>query len=208
MQADELILEGIVTTVGADGALNIAPMGPRVDREMTHLLLRPFRTSQTYQNLKHSGEAVFHVTDDIELIAQAAVGLVEPPPRLIYDSASPCPILADACRWYALRVVHMDDSMDRTTIQCEVKHRGELRHFFGFNRAKHAVLELAILATRIGIVPNEQVQDELQRLAVPIEKTAGHQERRAFAFLQAYIEEKLAGKCRSMHVDARLTSEH
>ena len=192
MQPDELILEGVVTTVGAGGAVNIAPMGPRVDRQITRLLLRPFRTSQTYQNLKRTGEGVFHVTDDVEWIARAAVGSIEPPPRLLSHPSTQCPILADACRWFSLRVVQMDDSADRATIQCEVKHRGELRPFVGFNRAKHAVLELAILATRIGIVPGALLQEERKRLAVAIEKTAGEQERRAFAFLSAYIDEKLS----------------
>ena len=75
--ADELILEGIVTTLNADGTPNISPMGPRVDRAMTRLVLRP------YQNLDHvsqpetHGEGVFHVTDDVELLAHAAVGSLD-----------------------------------------------------------------------------------------------------------------------------------
>jgi hypothetical protein len=66
-----MILEGIVTTLGPDGVVNVAPMGPRVDPTMTRLLLRPFRTAHTYQNLKQHGEGVFHVTDDVLLLARA-----------------------------------------------------------------------------------------------------------------------------------------
>jgi hypothetical protein len=80
---DELILEGIVTTLSSDGSPNISPMGPRVDRQLTRLTLRPFQTSQTYQNLKRHGEGVFHVTDDVELIARAAVGKLAAPPALL-----------------------------------------------------------------------------------------------------------------------------
>src|SRR5205085_2204233 len=80
--ADELIAEGIVTTVNPDGSANISPMGPRVNRDFTRLVLRPFQTSTTYQNLKRTGEGVFHITDDVLLIAKAAIGQLTPEPAL------------------------------------------------------------------------------------------------------------------------------
>jgi uncharacterized protein len=189
--ADELILEGIVVTQSADGEANIAPLGPRVTREITRLVLRPFKTAQTYRNLKASGHGVFHVTDDVELLARAAVGQVDPSVRLVPIEGFPCPRLPDACRWLAFQVQSFDDSAERATAVCGVVASGELRPFFGFNRAKHAVLEAAILATRIGILPREEIRNELIRLAVPVQKTAGQQERRAFDFLREYIHSRL-----------------
>lgn len=188
--ADDLILEGIVTTQSADGSWNIAPMGPRVDRAITRLVLRPFQTSQTYQNLKRLGRGVFHVTDDVELIARAAVGLLDLQPRLVPAGAGTMR-LADCCRWFALDVVQLDDENERTTITCEVRETGTVREFLGFNRAKHAVIEAAILATRIGILPADEIRSEMKRLAIPVEKTAGAQERRAFAVLTGFIEHHL-----------------
>lgn len=185
--ADELIAEGIVTTVNLDGSANISPMGPRVNREFTRLLLRPYQTSTTYQNLKRTGEGVFHVTDDVLLIAKAAVGRLTPQPSLLPATDVQGFLLADACRWFAFRVSHLEDSEERTSIECKVVGSGELRPFFGFNRAKHAVLEAAILATRVGILPAEKIHAELQRLAIPVEKTAGEQEREAFEFLREHI---------------------
>jgi hypothetical protein len=88
-------------------------------------------------------------------------------------------------------VERLDDTQERTTIDCRVIAQGEVRPFFGFNRAKHAVLEAAILATRVGILPGEEICRELERLAIPVQKTAGHQERVAFALLQDYIKRKL-----------------
>ena len=76
-----MILEGIVTTVSAVGAVNVAPMGPRVDPDFSQIVLQPFRTSQTYQNLKARPEGVLHVTDDVLLLARAAVRALQPPPR-------------------------------------------------------------------------------------------------------------------------------
>ena len=68
--------------------------------------------------------------------------------------------------------------------------RRDPRPFFGFNRAKHAVLEAAILATRIGILPDDEIRREMERLAIPVEKTAGQQERRAFEFLRQNTSHK------------------
>src|SRR3954453_338424 len=101
---DELILEGIVVTLDTAGATNIAPMGPRVDRDITRLVLRPFQTAQTYKNLKATGTGVFHVTDDVELLARAAAGQLSEPPALVTIPNVRCPRLADACRWMALQV--------------------------------------------------------------------------------------------------------
>ena len=190
--SDQPIIEGIMTTLNEDGTPNIAPMGPRVDREFTRFVLRPFTSSTTYKNLKRAREGVFHVVDDVDLLARAAIGEIEAPPLRMPAIRVGGIVLSGACRWYELRVEELDDSSERTTIRCRVEHAGILRDCFGFNRAKHAVVEAAILATRIGIVPAEEISQELVRLSIPVEKTAGDQERRAFEFLQRYVKERLA----------------
>lgn len=188
---DTLILEGIVTTLREDGSVNVAPMGPRVDRACSRLVLRPYRTSTTYQNLQRHGEGIFHVTDDVLLLAQAAIGELRELPTMFPATAVRGMILAGACRWLAFRVIGLDDSQERTTIRCEVVDRGALRDFFGFNRAKHAVLEAAILATRVEILPAAAICEQLAALTPLVEKTAGEQERRAFARLTDYFHQRL-----------------
>lgn len=187
-----MILEGIVTTVNVDTTTNISPMGPLVDAAMTRLVLRPYQTSTTYQNLRRAGEGVLHVTDDVWLLAQAAVGQPQPMPRLVEASAVRGNILADACRWYAFRVVTLSDSAPRTHIECEVVDRGRHRDFFGFNRAKHAVLEAAILATRVDFLPAAEIADQMESLATIVDKTAGDAERQAFQFLDQHIRDRTA----------------
>lgn len=190
--ADLLIVEGIMTTLGADGAPNIAPMGPRVDRAFQQFILRPFTTSTTYRNLKRSGQGVFHIVDDVLLLGRAAIGALDPQPLLRCARSIEGVILEDACRWYELVVEELDDRSERTTIRCRVNASGTQRDFFGFNRAKHAVVEAAILATRIGILPAEEILRDIERLAVIVDKTAGIQERQAFDFLRRYIEAETA----------------
>jgi uncharacterized protein len=184
---DGILLEGIVTTLNADGDSHIAPMGPIVDAGFTQLLLRPYRASTTYQNLKRIRQGVLHVTDDVEMFARAAVSQLTPLPKMIAATAVKGQIIADACRWYAFRVDSIDDRQERTEITATVVDQGRIRDFLGFNRAKHAVIEAAILATRVQFVGTSVVKSELDRLLVIVEKTGGHQERSAFAFLQTYV---------------------
>jgi hypothetical protein len=184
-----MILEGIVTTVSEEGVVNVAPMGPRVEpgADPRRLVLRPFRTARTYANLRARGEGVFHVTDDVLLLARAALGLESPPPPLRRAERVQGWALCDACRYYEFRVTACDESGERAEFEAEVVHRGRVRDFFGFNRAKHAVVEAAILATRIGLLPREEIEAEFRKLAVLVAKTGGPQEQQAFALLQEHL---------------------
>jgi hypothetical protein len=183
-----VILEGIVTTLDGAGTLNIAPMGPKVDPEMRRFVLRPFQTSTTYRNLKIRGEGVLHVTDDVLLIAKAAIGRpVDPPTRPAEVIRGR--ILSDACRYFEFRVADLDDRDERTTIIVEVVAQGRQRDFFGLNRGKHAVVEAAILATRTSILPLEEILAEIRKLAPLVEKTGGADEHAAFRLLTDYIND-------------------
>jgi len=189
---DGCILEGIVTTFNEDRSVNISPMGPIVDPQLSCLLLRPFKTSTTYKNLKRTGLGIFHITDDVQLFAQAALGTPDPLPQLTPSTAIDGMTLTDCCRWYAFEVTTLDDSEDRTHIVAKTIAQGKNRDFLGFNRAKHAVLEAAILATRLHLLPAEQIRDDLLRLAVQVSKTASQHEQQAFDFLSKHIEHNLS----------------
>jgi hypothetical protein len=181
-----VILEGIVTTLDPEGRLNVAPMGPRVEPGLRRFVLRPFRTAATYRNLKATGVGVLHVTDDVLMIARAAIGLaVEAATRPA--SAVRGEVLIDACRYYEFRVLSLDDREERATIEAETLAEGRLRDFFGLNRAKHAVVEAAILATRVHLIPSGEILAEMDRLAPLVEKTGGEAERAAFRLLEQHV---------------------
>ncbi len=182
-----MILEGIVTTLNGQGVLNVAPMGPIVDPEMRRFTLRPFRTSTTFANLKETGVGVLHVTDDVLLLARAAIGLpVSPQTRPA--QAVQGKILEEACRYFEFRVVEFDDRAERTTFVAETVAEGRQRDFFGLNRGKHAVVEAAILATRIAILPLEEIVEDFRRLAPLVEKTGGDSEKEAFQLLSQHLD--------------------
>jgi len=189
-----VILEGLITTTNPDTTANVSPMGPIVDADFRLLELRPYQTSRTFENLLRTRQGVFHVSDDVELLARTAVDRLEVMPPLLPAEDVEGWILADCCRWYAFRVRSIDQSKPRASILAEVVGAGRRREFFGFNRGKHAVVEAAILATRVDFLPPDEILDEFARLAIPVEKTGGPSERRAFEFLADHVRTALAAR--------------
>jgi hypothetical protein len=186
-----VILEGIVTTLSPEGELNVAPMGPRLMAPYTLEVgslfeLKPFASSRTAFNLRHHPEGVLHVTDDVLLLARAAIGTVVPPSEpasLVRGQRLP-----DACRAYEFVLVAGDFAQERLSLRAEVRAVHRQRDFFGLNRAKHAVVEAAILATRTHLLPANVVLPDFDRLAILIEKTGGEAEHEAFALLRQHVE--------------------
>jgi hypothetical protein len=129
--------------------------------------------------------AVVNLTDDVMLFAQGAVSSPRFPalPAVVVRGV----VLEAACSWRELEAVTIDDTPPRSRIEARVVHRGVRREFIGFNRARHAVLEAAILATRTHLIPAEQIRDEFARLQVLVDKTAGRREREAMAYLSEYV---------------------
>lgn len=193
---DWMLIEGVMTTLSppppagpADRRLNIAPMGPIVDPTFQTFILRPFKTSTTYRNLKATGEGVFHITDDALLIARAAIGSVAPGPMVpIFPSRNVHGVvLANACRYYELKVTQLEDQEERTTIRAKAIARETLRDFVGFNRARHAVLEAAIMATRLHLTGAAAVLAEFEKLQIIVDKTGTESEHVAMDELRAYV---------------------
>jgi uncharacterized protein len=181
-----VILETIITSRDAGGAINFAPMGVEWGDEI--IVLKPFLETSTFRNVSASREAVVNLTDDVMLFAQGAISSPEFPwtPATVVQGA----VLQAACSWRELEILTIDATPPRSRIEARVVHRGVTREFVGFNRARHAVLEAAILATRTHLIPAEQIREEFARLQVIVDKTAGPREREAMALLTDYVRSK------------------
>lgn len=178
-----MIIEAIVTTVADDGAVNCAPMG--VEWGETAIVLKPFLETTTYRNVVATGAAVVNLIDDVRVFARAAIGDAHYP-TFAATSVSGV-VLDDCCSWRELKVRAIDSTPPRSRIDMDVVHRGTRREFIGFNRARHAVLEAAIYATRLHLLPRPFVESELARLQMIVDKTAGPAELEAMALLTEHI---------------------
>ena len=183
-----MILESIVTTKSADGVVNIAPMGPHFDLNSDFFELRPFQTSTTYSNLCVTPCGVLHTTDDVLLFAAAALHRFESFPRLVAASDVDVDRLADCCQWFEFKTKHINSSDARAIIHCEIVNRGRHRDFVGFNRAKNAVIEATILATRVDFIPLEEIENQLEPLQVIVQKTGGPLESKAFELVRRHVQ--------------------
>jgi hypothetical protein len=186
------IVEGILTTTTPDGSVHLAPMGPRVTTQWDRILLRPFQSSTTFANLQRQGQAVFHVSDDVLLLAQAAVGRVTPTPPVVPTQRIRGWRLQDCCRWYEVEVEDIDSTAARALITARVVASGRERDFLGLNRAAFAVVELAIQATRLHLLPRSEIQADLERWQMLVAKTGSPREQAALDLLVTHIRQTWA----------------
>jgi hypothetical protein len=178
-----VIVETIVTTVAGDGTVNCAPMGVEWGEE--RIVLKPFLETTTYVNLLATRAAVVNLTDDVTVYARSAIS--NPCYAMVPAVLVSGVVLADCCSWREVEILSIDSHPPRARIETAVVHRGFRREFIGFNRARHAVLEAAIYVTRLHILPREFIENELERLQVIVDKTAGPGELEAMALLTAHV---------------------
>ena len=188
-----MIAEGLLTTKDAAGNINVAPMGPIVRENFQRLTLRPFSGSTTFENLRATKTGVFHIVDRINVIAEAAIRRLKSTPEHYPATRVDGVVLVDCCRWFEFQVTSIDTTDQRSVMECKVVFAGEHRPFWGFNRARHAVIEAAILATRLHLLEREDIELQMTTLKSAVEKTGGDEELSAFAMLTKHIEKFYAG---------------
>jgi hypothetical protein len=184
-----MIRESIITTLSAAGALHIAPMGV-IWRE-GFPVLAPFRPSRTLDNLRENPCAVINHTDDVRLFAGCLTGRRDWPvgPAEKIRGA----VIAGALSHQEIVVDSVEDDPLRPRFRCRIVHESAHRGFLGFNRAQAAVIEGAILISRLDLLPADKIDREMEYLAIAVEKTAGPAEREAWQWLQERLAAFRAG---------------
>jgi hypothetical protein len=178
------IIETVVTTMNPDDSVNCGAMG--VEWGERRIVIKPYRGTRTLRNLRATRAAVVNVTDDILLFSQAALGDPHPPTRPAASVEGA--VLDDACSWREVRVESIDESSRRARVTTLVVDGGAGREFLGLNRARHAVLEASILASRARWLPAGDLRAELRRLQVLVDKTAGPREREAMEYVARQVQ--------------------
>ncbi len=180
-----MITETVVTTVNAAGQTHIAPMGMR---EVDGLvLLAPFEPSSTLENLRSTGCAVINLVDDVRVFAGCLTGRRDwslSPTRRIRGNR-----LTNTVVHRELEVVRIEHDEMRPRVFAQQVYAESHAPFAGFNRAQAAVIEAAVLVSRLHMLPAEKIDQEMAYLSIAIEKTAGPREQEAWGWLMARIEQ-------------------
>lgn len=189
-----MIVEGILTTREPDGRTNVAAMGTLLDESCVTpdgrwnaFRIRPFEGSRTHANLRERGFGVFHLVDDVELLARAALGDHGPVAFEPADTVD-CHALGNCVRAFEFTVNSADWTRPRANLLCLVTRVHQRRDWIGWNRAQHAVLEMTISATRVFMIERTLIEDQIRQLAPLVEKTAGPREEAAWRFVLDYLD--------------------
>ena len=179
------IRETIVTTVSTDGVAHIAPLG--IIHQGDGWVIAPFRPSKTLENLTVIPYAIANYTDDMRIFAGCLTGRKDWP--LVRVENCPVPRLEAALSHSVLRVESVQDDGVRPRFFCKVVSEALHAPFTGLNRAKAAVLELAILVSRLHMLSWEKIDAEIEYLTIAIEKTAGQDEQQAWDWLMQRVKD-------------------
>lgn len=174
-----MIRECIVTTIDLAGAIHLAPLGIIEDDQ--RWIIAPFHPSRTLDNLRAVPFATASFTDDVRIFAGCLTGRRDWP--LAPCEGWPVPRLADCLAHMALRVAEVAEDAQRPRFACDVLAHVAHRPFAGFNRAQSAVIEAAILASRLHMLPRERIEAEMAIHRSALLKTAGPRELEAWRWL-------------------------
>jgi hypothetical protein len=180
-----MIRESIVTTLGPDGTPHIAPIGVIV--EPAGLVIAPFRPSATLDNLIARRQAVVNYTDDVRVFAGCITGKKRDWPTRKAERVEGA-VLDAGLAHEEVELVEIREDAQRPRLLCRTVHTVNSAPFRGFNRAQSAVIEAAILASRLSLLPRDKIEREIGYLAIGIEKTAGPRETEAWGWLMQMIE--------------------
>ena len=184
------LIETVVTTTGGDGVVNCAAMGVRWGAE--ELVFWPFDATRTLRNLRGHGQAVVHLTEDVLLFVEAALG--HPRPAMRPATAIDGSVIEDVQSWREVvvtEIVPASGNSPRSRVRARVVATGMgTQPPLGLCRARHAAVEASILASRLKWLGADHVLAELARLQVLVDKTAGPRERAAMDYVRRYVAER------------------
>jgi len=180
-----VIFETVITTRNSDGGMHITPMGIRYAGD--RIIIAPFRPSTTLENLSRTGQAVINMTDDVSIIAGCLTGRGDWPTTAARTVDADR--LSAALSHVEVEVESFEDDELRPQFVCRERHRETHASFRGFNRAQAAVVEAAILVSRLHLLSADKIDRDIEYLSIAIEKTAGDKERQAWDWLLERIHD-------------------
>ncbi|MEL0254500.1 MAG: DUF447 domain-containing protein [Burkholderiaceae bacterium] len=179
-----MIYEVIISTMNEDGSSHIAPMG--VSQKADFVVLKPFKPSKTLDNILTRKIAIMNIVTDVRVFAGAVTGrsnfnLVALPDGKGF-------FLKDALSYLTLSLAEIHDDEIRSTLYMNKVNVNHLSSFKGFNRAQAAIIEASVLMSRLDLLSQDKIKQEIKYLEIAITKTAGKKEIQAWEWLMEKYE--------------------
>ena len=187
---NDVIYETVVTTLSPEGVPHVAPMGVRYQGNLVALM--PFKPSTTHDNITATGHAVLNLLTDTRVFAGCVTGRKTWP--LLAAEKIAGVRLACALGHVELQMAERRDDAQRPVLHMARVHEVAHAPFIGFNRAQAAVIEGAVLVSRLHMLPPEKVDAEMAYLQIAIDKTAGPEEHEAWGWLRDAVAQHRASQ--------------
>jgi uncharacterized protein len=183
-----MILETIITSQDMEGRVHVTPFGIRQQENL--VIISPYKPSTTLDNILATQRAVLNLTDDVRVFAGALTQ--RQPWTLLPAERIEGYRLADCLAHKELKLIKVEDDLLRPNLYLETIHESHHHPFQGFNRAQAAVIELAVLVSRLKRLPLDKITQEMTYLTIAIEKTAGPKELEAWTWLTEAVKNHIA----------------
>lgn len=174
-----MIYETIISTLDVSRNAHVTPFGVTMQDGL--VVISPYMPSTTLNNILATEHAVMNLTDDVRVFAGALTG------RNLWPLVPADKInglrLVDSLAHKELRLVEVRQNELRPQLLMQVVYEAQHQVFQGFNRAQAAVIELAVLVSRLKRLPMEKITQEMDYLTIAVEKTAGPRELEAWSWL-------------------------
>lgn len=180
-----MIFETVIVSSDNKNIPHVTPFGIRYEGEQ--IIISPFKPSKTLNNIMTTKVASMNVTDDVRVFAGALTN--RQPWQLESTEDIKGFRLRDCLMHIELRLSAVrEDDVRPQLVMTQVKKQHH-RDFNGFNRAQAAVIELAVLTSRLHMLSRKKIQSELKYLQIAIDKTAGEKEQEAWSWLTEKINQ-------------------
>ena len=180
---NDVIYETVISTVAPDGTPHVAPMGVRY--RGPDVILMPFKPSTTLANIVANRHAVLNIVADTRVFAGSVTGrhtwALRPAERI--EGVR----LGCALNHVELELAELHDEPQRPVLRMARVFEASHGPYIGFNRAQAAVIEGAILVSRLRMLPAAKVDAEMAYLQIAIDKTAAPEEHEACGWLTEAI---------------------
>ena len=147
----EIIYEAIITSYNQQNQPNAAPMGFSITKEK-QVIIRPFKESDTYKNLRHQKKCVVNITNDPDLFVKSTLFQDLLTDEFYFKSKIINAPILKACKGnhIALKVIKEKGEEESGIFYCEIiKVELSRESTQPYTRAFSSLIEILIYTTRV-----------------------------------------------------------